>query len=355
MRRRALLTTVAGTATTAALAGCSGILGDDDGSDTGVPVDDDALAPYDRYLPAGLHELVDSVDVPVHSGVTVDLTTPEDAWEDAPGTGADDDPLVDLGASLVGGAILAVAIIAGQVGLGDDVFDGDGVEQVHLAAVPILEGSFDADRIASDLETAGLVPAGTHGGFQVHEVADGPEVVAFDDEHVFLGVLEANTGEDEPQSPSDRPIRAVVEASVDALRGDRDTASEELEAFADLATALPDRQCTTGSYHDGGDLFERDVDADDDDEEDGSIGLVTDLNEVDLDGDALGYATAFDLTAEPGDETTFFLAIRYANADEVDDESAIRQAVAPNATEPDVAVDGPLVVVSGTYERQSED
>lgn len=328
MRRRSFLAGAAGTTLSASIAGCTGFLqSSDDSGDDGPP--------YDRFLPGNL------IEAPMRFGATLDQAAVNEAGDRAlrPDASPEDhDPLVYLTASLSQGVGIAGAVLAGEAGLSRLVEDGGPAERMHVGGAYVLEGSYDTERIATDVEEAGFSATDSYQGFELYNTDDVEPVVAFDDDFVAFGV------DDETMDVSPR---TALEATIDTERGDRSRASEELPAFADLGTALPSLDFVGARYDGTGALFE----PSEEEAEPGSIQLVYGPGDVEIEGEALGYAAAFDATDAP--ETTFHLAIRFANAEAVDGTDAIREAVAPSAADATVSVEGPLAVVEGTYERDS--
>lgn len=327
MRRRRFLAATAGTALGASLAGCSALLESSDGGTDGDG------PPYDRFVPADLAE------TPIRVGATLDYAAVHEAEDGAlwPNASPEDhDPLVYLPASLSHGVGIGGAFLADEAGLTRLVEEGGPTDRMHVGGAQVLEGTYDAERIADDLEEAGFSEGESYRGFDIYESTAAEPVVAIEDDLVAFGIDDETVD----VSPTD-----ALEATIDTARGDRPRASEEVPACADLGEAAPTRDFVGVHYDGTGALFEPN------EEDDSSIQIVYPPAGIGIEGEALGYAVAFDVTGEV--ETTFHLAIRYANADAVGGTDEIREAVAPSAADPSVSVDGPVAVVEATYERAS--
>lgn len=354
MRRRRFLGTVTGTTFGVSLAGCAGLLESSDDGSGG----DDGQPPYDRFVPGDLP------DVPARFGATLDHAAATEASDGAlwPRTTPEDhDPLVYLGASLAGGVGLGAWILADDAGLASLVDDGGPTERIHTAPAYVLEGSFDVAGIASTLAENGFSEIDAYRGLDRYEAPETGQNVAFDEELVIFGGANESSddgsggtgstdGDDGTDGSAEDPLagitsETVVEATLDTARGDRSRASEELPAFADLGSAVPALDFVGSRYDRTGELFEPEP------EDDGSISIVYDPAGIGIEGEAVGYAVAFDAVAGPNAETTFHLAIRYADAEAVDDEDALLDALAESASAPSIETDGATVTVEGTYTR----
>lgn len=327
MNRRTFLSGAVGTAT-ASVAGCFDGSGSDPGpaafvnftTDTAfengrldaATVDVDALAAYnDGTYFQGL-EIGGSQGVPVRLAVGgLDATT--------------------------SGSRAAVQHAVGYRLGGDDVTDrahrvGDAV---------VLEGSFDAEEIATGLEAEGFVDVERR-DYSLYESEHWPSVVAFDDE--FIAVIDETESGSRSDPGRTEARRESVTAIGDAATGEIALAVDDDGKLDELARAVSGRDVTTVGYHRDIDLFQPYEDA----VEVRSGGRP---EAVPLDGHVVGFAGGFDLDfREAGDEVTVELAIRYSDDATVDDEETLLDAVAGNAADAAVSVDGPTATVEGTYE-----
>jgi hypothetical protein len=316
--------------TTTAVAGCSDDGGDGGGSTSGE------RAGYADYVVAdwvdeGASALSVDLDL-IRESEDTPTPTPAAETEDAPEDFLISFPVI----SLIG---VAFALGGGypRIGLGS-VMEADGPgEEAHLVRGGIaVEGTFDPSAIGDSVEGAGGTETGSYGDHTLYEAENG----------TVVGVSEnllVSAGADEDDASLGTPTERV-ETLVDAAGGDVARYGDDEADYGTLVSALPSAQLTASNYTPEGGLLDSGTPS----SEGGESSMGASLEDLDLDGDVKGIATSADIDEETGDGTAR-LALQYTGADEVDDESAIEDAVAPNGQDVSVSVDGPVAVVEGTY------
>ncbi len=237
---------------------------------------------------------------------------------------------------LVVGA-LTVGFGLAQTGVDSAVQDeGDGpTEFVHVASGGIvLEGSYDVDTLAQSVEGAGASEAEEYNGYTIYENDTTGTVVGLSGETVIT-VRSSSDGVSDPM--------ARVKGLVDAGAGNKTPLSQNAAAFADLVSALPNRAIMGTSYSTEARALNSTTDSGD--------GSQTGFSQTDLDGNINGIASSASLSQ---DSLTSSVAIRYESESEVNERSALEGAIGTEASDRSVTIDGPLVVIEGTYDTVPE-
>lgn len=326
MRRRPMLTAAA-TAATGALAGCLGLLSDDGGDQTGDG------PPYARYAADAVFEdgsfNVASLDL-AHLDEVPEVDVESESDDEAERS----DPLLRVTEWGLAGATLGLTV-ANPLGIRDHALDAD---RVHAVGEVVMEGTFDVDGVGSDLEAAGLSPAGEHEGHRLWAgtMDDELGVVAATAERLVVGYGH------EYSDDTVEGLRSDVEAIVEAAAGDRPRVTED-DTAGGLASAVPVRDYVGARFDPEGGLFQEDPSV-------RSSSRLPDM--VDLDGDALGYATAVDVV-RGAEATTFHLAIRYADPAAADDDAAVLEAFAPTGDQRTASTDGATVRLQADYPTEA--
>lgn len=262
-----------------------------------------------------------------------DERTPGESNQESP---ALQDPLLALPRAYFVLGLLGAGLRIGGLGLGRLTAEDGPAELLHFAGGGlVLEGAFDPTTIGSTLAEQGLTEDEEYGGYTIFRRSreERVTVVAVAAEAVII----AASGDD-----IDDPA-AIARTLVDAGNGDATPYRETEPAYADLATAFDERMVMSVNYASDGGPFERDGTATP--TATGRGGAV-DVQQVDLEGEALGVASTMQIS---GEEVRTAMAIRYASAEAVDDEGDIGDALGGHAESLSVEVQGPMVLVTGTY------
>jgi len=328
---------MASVAATAGLAGCSddeGSGGDGDGTEDGTPENGNgdasagALARYDQWVYADASEAAET------TAISVDLTQVAEDESEEEGGDETQDPLATtpLGFLFIAG----FAAGFGTFGTGLDGFaeEESGTEQFHIASGGVIfEGNYDASSLTTDVEDAGGTEQESYGGYTLYynDSGQNPNAVALSDDVV---ILVSDSDDDEVDDPLAR-----VKDLVDTGNGDKTLLSEESDRFADLASALPDRGVMGVAFSEEAEALNEGESGDD----------FAFFGDTDLSGRGNGLATSADFNDDRSLDSS--LALRYENESEVDDREDIESAIGTDADEQSVSIDGPLVVVEGSYEE----
>lgn len=214
-------------------------------------------------------------------------------------------------------------------GLTDPTADGAGTDRFHyVSGTRVLEGEYDTARLASAQENPDRVEE--YGDYTLY--VDGGTTVAVADETVLFAMEMSNAVADATRR---------VEAHIDAAANDGARYAAEHEGFDDLQSALPNRGYSGIEFDPDGGVLEGESNTD-----------WRQIEDTGLDPDVLGYAGS---SAIDEDDLTASVAIRYPDADVVDDRETIESALGAEADERAIEIDGPLVIVEGEYTDLSED
>lgn len=235
--RRTVLEAV-GAASLPLVAGCTGVLdgGGDDGGTNGPPGYRDWFAAEsaidsadDGYLYA-VFDVAALAELDDDEGTETEETTTE---------GSASDPLVTNPVRIyVAAAFLTLRY--GQMGVGS-LFDGmdEGSSPIDrwilIGGHSVVEGSFDADELASELEDDGYDDPSEVGDFSLYEHPDEQWAVAVRDDAVVV------VGGDELGDAG-----GVARAIVDAERGEATRQHEESDAFDRITRAASDGDLVYG-------------------------------------------------------------------------------------------------------------
>jgi hypothetical protein len=339
MDRRELLQSLgaASVAATTGLAGCSSITG-------GGGVPDGDRAGFDSWTAASM--ITDSsvggltVDLEMFHSLEDEGTETATTTEAATTTGiTESDPLAGIAASYVVAAAFGVGLGFFRTGLQSFVEEDGGGEFVHYPPVgAVVEGSFETDDVASEVEGADGTELESYEGYTIYEQGSSSSSTAI---AVGDGVaVKADEGEDVTD-----PVQSVKDL-IDANAGDSESYSSTSEDYEALVTALPNEGVTGVQYDSEGGLFESD---EENESESGMEAGLSGFSDVDLEGDAVGAAVTTTFTET---ELEVMLAIQYASEGEVDDTSAVEDALGTEADSRSIDVDGKTLYVSGTYTEE---
>jgi len=344
-RRQFLGRASATVAASAALAGCSGLGGNDDNDGNGAN-GGGARAPYDDWAGTSVYGESEVQAFSVDIGALSELSDGATATPTPTATGTQQqvDPILGAPVAYLFGAGLAGLALLG-FGLSHLTGEDGPMERVHsVGDVTVFEGSFDESEVTGTVEQR-EVESRTYQGHTVYTSGEGENASVLAVSGSAL--LTASAGE-RVSDPG-----AVVEDAIDAEAGSGTRYADEHGAYDDLVTALPAASILgvgfspdgainaatptpTSTPSTGG-------------ESDGSLSGVSDLE---LDGDVRGYASSLEFS-DDGEEVTARLALRYASADQVDDDETISSQAAPSGSDVSVETDGALVVVAAAYTEDS--
>ncbi len=308
--------------TATALAGCSDILSDVESSVTGSEesgsVSDGETAPYNKWVGQGMTQSDSKMYAASVAGETL-------RSDDGEGSQENERIQSDALATVLiqwGVSIGFVSMGAESVGLTSPNAEGAGTDHFHLInGTRVVEGDFEPARIEAANEDAERVEE--YHGYTLY--LDGALTVAASDEAVLWAT---------DDSPLVTDSTARVKAHIDAASGESRLAAE-YSAFDDLQSALPSRGYAGTVFNADGDVLEGESNTD-----------YTQMEDTDLDSDVLGYAGS---SAVDGNDLTASVAVRYADADAVDDRETIESALGEEADERTIEIDGPMVIVEGEY------
>lgn len=309
---------------TAALAGCTGMLSSDDHPEyeSWVGTEDDGV--YFAYADWGAFEEVDELE-----------DDPEEADDEDVET---EDPMLD--APMSAGIILAWSVGFGLAGTGltplvdedDDDLDSEADEVIVVEGGFALLGDVDDDeieaRLADDEDGFAFEATAEYEGYEIYEPLEDEDAFVSPPE-VAIGV----TGDAIVLADGEEPV-ADLEAIVDVEAGEGERGTEAYDTFAWLLEEAGHGQLAIGVY-----------DGDDD---------VDDEDEVDDETveDATGLVASFSLESDGGASADFA-----ATFDEIDDETEaeLETELGQTATEVDLEIDDGRVTASATWDDYGDE
>jgi len=209
------------------------------------------------------------------------------------------------------------------VGLPDPTAEDTDVDRAHwINGTRVMEGEFDPSRIASAQEDAGRVED------------DGDYTLYIDDEKTLAVSREAVLWTRE-LSPYISNTTGRAKAHIAAAASPESRYAAEHDAFADLQDALPNRGYSGVVFDPAGGVLEGESNTE-----------YTQIEDTELESDVLGYTGSS--TADES-SLTASVAVRYPDADAVDDRETIESALGAEADERTIEIDGPVVIVEGAY------
>ena len=327
MNRRTAISTL-GAGVVATVAGCGGEPASETTSETAGN-----FAPYAEWVTATAASSAETVRAFSLGYDTLQAFSQTETETQTTVAGQTDDPLYTAGLSNV----LAVGFVGGfalgSAGLSSLVQANQPTERISVASdAVIVEGSFDTESVGQSVTDAGLSEIATDDGYTLYSQSpDAPNETGVT--AVGSGVTITTLAEEVSDSV------ARTKNLIDAASGAATRYTSEDGAFRRLSRTVPDGGGTSIVYPGEG-LFSTPT-ADEG-------GDTTAFQALPLSGNAVGAAAASDVT---GDTLDVRLALQYVSADAVDDRSAIASAVGTTATGREITVEGPTVVVSGSYAR----
>lgn len=302
---------------TTALAGCSDLVSDSISG--GGSVSEGEQSSYSEWLGQETIRPNGRMDVSSLGGAALTGENESNADENER---VRDDALATV---LVEWGIQVGFVISGAelLGLPDPGEEGGGTDRFHwINGTRVMEGDYDVARIESANEDAE----------RIEEYGD---YTLYIDDETTLGVSEDAALWAREDSPFISDTTARVQAHIDATGSEESRYATEHEAFADLQNALPNREYTGVVFDPDGGVLEGESDSE-----------YTQIEDTDLDSDVLGYAGS---SAVDGTDLTASVAVRYSDADAVDDRETLKSALGAEADEQTVKIDGPLAIVEGEY------
>lgn len=210
-----------------------------------------------------------------------------------------------------------------MMGVPDPGAEESETDRFHwINGTRVLEGNYDPARIGSANE-------------DVQRIEDDGDYTLYIDDGSTLAVSEDAVlwARDLSNLISDPTAR--VQAHIDATASEDTRYASEHDAFADLQDALPNRGYSGVVFDPDGGVLEGESNSD-----------YTQIEDTELESDVLGYTGS---STVDGDNLTASVAVRYADAEDVDDRETIESALGAEADERTIEIDGPMVIVEGEY------